>query len=57
MEKTETELLEMYKQKYAAALREISDLQRRLKYYSDQSWELDSLRQQAYENQRYDGWK
>ena len=57
MEKTEAELLEMYKQKYAAALREIAELQRRLKYYSDQSWELDSLRQQAYENQRYDGWK
>ena len=57
MEKTDAELLEMYKQKYAAALREIADLQRMTKYYTDQSWELESLRQQAYENQRYDGWK
>lgn len=56
-EQTDTQMLEMYKQKYIKALREIEDLKRRLKHYTDQGWELDSLRQQCYENQRHDGWK
>lgn len=57
MEKTDAELLEIYKQKYVEALREIADLQCRLECYMDHGWELESLRQQAYENQRYDGWR
>lgn len=52
----EKKLLEMYKNKYLEALREIEELKKRLSYYTDQSWELETLRQQAYETNRYE-WK
>lgn len=49
-------LLRMYKEKYIAALLEIEQLKKRLTYYTDQSWELETLRQQSYEKDNH-GWK
>lgn len=43
--------VEMYKKKWVEALRKIDDLERSLKYYSDQSWELEAARQRLYEQQ------
>lgn len=49
-------LLKMYKEKYIAALREIEELKKRLSHYTEQSWEIERLRQESYERDRH-GWK
>lgn len=49
-------LLNMYKEKYIAALGEIEDLKKRLSHYTEQSWEIERLRQESYERNRYE-WK
>lgn len=50
-------LKELYKQKYLEALRNIATLEDRLKRYTDQSWELETLRQRVDAQERFDGWK
>lgn len=49
-------ILKMYKEKYIAALQEIEELKKRLSHYTDQSWEVERLRKEAYERDRYE-WK
>ena len=50
------ELLNMYREKYIKAIQRISELEMQLSQYTDQSWELDRLRQESYERDRYE-WK
>jgi hypothetical protein len=53
----DVELLNMYRDKYIKAIQRITELEMQLSQYTDQSWEMERLRQESYERDRRYEWK